>query len=201
AYSRALEGYLALGGPDIDARAAATCAELGLPADRLDVPVGALSGGERARAALAAILLARFDVFLLDEPTNDLDLDGLDRLEGFAVGLAGAAVIVSHDRAFLDRTVTRIVELHEATTHARAAAPATSSRGSSTRSSSAARSRSARSTSSSPGATGSRCSARTAAARRRSSTRSPVASRSRAAAASSARESRSARSTSAASSS
>src|SRR5439155_23242312 len=101
-YSRALERYLALGGPDLDARAAATCTDLGLPADRLDVPVGALSGGQRARAALAAILLARFDVFLLDEPTNDLDFDGLARLEAFVDGLAGGMAVVSHDRAFLE---------------------------------------------------------------------------------------------------
>ena len=74
----------------------------------------ALSGGQAARANLAAILLARFDVFLLDEPTNDLDFAGLDRLERFlADDLAGGAVIVSHDRAFLDRTVTSVLELDE----------------------------------------------------------------------------------------
>jgi ATPase subunit of ABC transporter with duplicated ATPase domains len=117
-HAAALERFLALGGSDLKARAAATCAELGLTAD-LAQPTGSLSGGERARAALAAILLARFDVFLLDEPTNDLDLDGLDRLERFVLGLAGAAVIVSHDREFLDRTVTRIVELDEGSHRAR----------------------------------------------------------------------------------
>ena len=60
-----------------------------------------LSGGEAARAGLAALLLARFDVFLLDEPTNDLDLDGLDRLERWSRELQAAVVLVSHDRAFL----------------------------------------------------------------------------------------------------
>jgi ATPase subunit of ABC transporter with duplicated ATPase domains len=74
-----------------------------------------MSGGERARAALAAILLARFDLFLLDEPTNDLDFDGLDRLERFVAGVEGAVAVVSHDRAFLDRTATRIVELEDGT--------------------------------------------------------------------------------------
>src|SRR5207244_10424057 len=73
----------------------------------------ARSGGQAARAALAAILLAKFDVLLLDEPTNNLDFAGLDRLERFVDGLPGAVVVVSHDRAFLDRTVTRIVELQE----------------------------------------------------------------------------------------
>src|SRR6185437_11797724 len=66
-----------------------------------------------ARAALASILLSRFDVLLLDEPTNDLDFAGLDRLERFVTGFDGAIVVVSHDRSFLDRTVTRIVELDE----------------------------------------------------------------------------------------
>src|SRR5205807_2953550 len=58
-------------------------------------------------------LLSKYDVFLLDEPTNNLDFAGLDRLEQFVVGLPGAVVVVSHDRAFLDRTVTRIVEIEE----------------------------------------------------------------------------------------
>ena len=78
-----------------------------------------LSGGESARAALASILLSRFDVLLLDEPTNDLDFDGLDRLERFLEAYAGALVVVSHDRAFLDRTVTRIASIEPETGHVR----------------------------------------------------------------------------------
>jgi ATPase subunit of ABC transporter with duplicated ATPase domains len=113
AYSEALDRFLALGGDDLAARSAQACADVGLPPDRLPVPVGALSGGQAARAALAAILLARFDVFLLDEPTNNLDFSGLDRLERFLDSLPGGVVVVSHDRAFLDRSVTRIVELQE----------------------------------------------------------------------------------------
>jgi ATPase subunit of ABC transporter with duplicated ATPase domains len=108
----ALERFLMLGGADLDARAGAVCAELRLAAS-LETPLGALSGGEAARVRLAAIMLARFDVFLLDEPTNDLDFDGLDRLERFLGDLAGSVVLVSHDRDFLDRTVRRIVELDE----------------------------------------------------------------------------------------
>jgi ATPase subunit of ABC transporter with duplicated ATPase domains len=72
-----------------------------------------LSGGEAARAVLAPILRGSFDVLLLDEPTNDLDFAGLDWLERFLRAFDGAAVIVSHDREFLDRTVTRVVELDE----------------------------------------------------------------------------------------
>jgi ATPase subunit of ABC transporter with duplicated ATPase domains len=85
-----------------------------MPERVLDLDMNALSGGEAARANLAAILLARFDVFLLDEPTNDLDFAGLDRLERFLRSdLAGGAVIVSHDRSFLDRTITSVLELDE----------------------------------------------------------------------------------------
>jgi ATPase subunit of ABC transporter with duplicated ATPase domains len=113
AYAHALDRFLALGGPDFDGRVGVVCAELGIPERLLALPTGALSGGEAARASLAAILLSRFDVFLLDEPTNDLDFVGLSRLEEFVVGLPGAAVIVSHDRAFLDRTITAVFELDD----------------------------------------------------------------------------------------
>ncbi len=114
-YADALDRYLALGAPDLDARAAEVCAGLGLDPSRLDVELVALSSGQRARAALAGVLLARFDVFCLDEPTNDLDFAGLARLEAFVGGIAGGAVIVSHDRRFLERTVTEVVELDDHT--------------------------------------------------------------------------------------
>jgi ATPase subunit of ABC transporter with duplicated ATPase domains len=112
AYADALDVFLARGGDDFDARSEAALAELGLRTP-LTRDISSLSGGEAARAALASILLARWDVLLLDEPTNDLDFAGLARLERFLAGFDGAAVIVSHDRAFLDRVVTRIVELDE----------------------------------------------------------------------------------------
>jgi ATPase subunit of ABC transporter with duplicated ATPase domains len=117
-YSRGLERWLALGGADLDERADAIVAGLGLV--QLDQPMTALSGGQAARASLASLLLSRYDVFLLDEPTNDLDLDGLARLEEFAQGLRAGAVIVSHDREFLTRTVTRVVELDLAQQQVRA---------------------------------------------------------------------------------
>lgn len=109
-YAAALETWLALGGADLEERSAATVASLGLGVD-LDTPMTSLSGGQAARAGLAALLLSRYDVLLLDEPTNDLDLDGLERLEQFVGGLRSPAVIISHDREFLARTVTRVVEL------------------------------------------------------------------------------------------
>ncbi|HEX6423702.1 MAG TPA: ATP-binding cassette domain-containing protein [Acidimicrobiales bacterium] len=116
-YAAALDRWLALGGADLDARAGAVADELGLDAALLDRATAHLSGGQAARAQLAALLLARFDVFLLDEPTNDLDLDGLDRLERFVLGLEAPVMVVSHDRAFLERTVTAVAEIDE---HARA---------------------------------------------------------------------------------
>jgi ATPase subunit of ABC transporter with duplicated ATPase domains len=111
-HADALDRFLRLGGADLAARAGAVCAELGLDLP-LDATLEELSGGEAARARLAAVLLARYDVFLLDEPTNDLDFAGLARLEEFVHDLDGAAVIISHDRDFLDRTATRVVELDE----------------------------------------------------------------------------------------
>jgi ATPase subunit of ABC transporter with duplicated ATPase domains len=113
-YSDALERFLSLGGEDFEPRARAALSEVGLGA-RTDQAMTTLSGGEAAKAALAAILLARFDVFLLDEPTNNLDFAGLERLELFLESLAAGVVLVSHDRAFLDRTVTRVVEIEAET--------------------------------------------------------------------------------------
>ncbi len=109
-YAVALDRWLDLGGADLDDRAAEVAADLGLAVD-LDQPMTSLSGGQAARAGLASLLLSRYDVFLLDEPTNDLDLDGLARLERFVSGLRAATVLVSHDREFLARTVDRVVEL------------------------------------------------------------------------------------------
>jgi len=112
-YSTALDRWLALGGADLDARIGPLWADLGLPMSLLDQDMTTLSGGQAARSSLAAILLAQFDVFLLDEPTNDLDFDGLDRLERFVDALAGGLAVVSHDRAFLERTITSVLELDE----------------------------------------------------------------------------------------
>ena len=109
-YAVALDHWLASGAPDLEDRAPATLAELGLSVG-LDALMTSLSGGQAARVALAALLVSRFDIVLLDEPTNDLDLDGLERLESFVRGLRAGIVLVSHDREFLARCVTRVVEL------------------------------------------------------------------------------------------
>jgi ATPase subunit of ABC transporter with duplicated ATPase domains len=114
-YDVALQRYLSLGGPDLDARAGAVLDDLALPATTLDQDMTTLSGGQAARASLASLLLSRFDVFLLDEPTNDLDLAGLDRLERWVQSIDAGLVVVSHDRAFLERTITSVLELDEVT--------------------------------------------------------------------------------------
>jgi ATPase subunit of ABC transporter with duplicated ATPase domains len=112
-WSHALERWLALGAADLDARIGETWAELGLSERLLDQPTATLSGGEAARAQLAAVLLSRFDVLLLDEPTNDLDFAALEQLERFVAGRQVPTLLVSHDRAFLERTITGVVELDE----------------------------------------------------------------------------------------
>ncbi len=112
-YAAALERWLDLGGADLDVRAEQVCVDLGLPLDLLNAPTVSLSGGQAARASLASVLLSRYDVLLLDEPTNDLDFAGLERLERFVLGLAAGLVVVSHDREFLARTVTMVLDLDE----------------------------------------------------------------------------------------
>ncbi|MFI6753792.1 ABC-F family ATP-binding cassette domain-containing protein [Rhodococcus coprophilus] len=109
-YTPALERWLALGGADLAERAEKVVADLGLGVG-LDAPMTGLSGGQAARVGLAALLLSSYDVLLLDEPTNDLDLAGLEQLERFVAETRTALVVVSHDREFLARTVTGIVEL------------------------------------------------------------------------------------------
>jgi ATPase subunit of ABC transporter with duplicated ATPase domains len=113
AYAVAFDRWMASGAADLEDRVTPVLAELGLDVGP-DAEMTSLSGGQAARVALAALLLSRFDVVLLDEPTNDLDLDGLERLEAFVQGLRGGVVLVSHDREFLARCVTRIVELDQA---------------------------------------------------------------------------------------
>ena len=112
-YDRALQRWLALGAADLDARLGAVAADLGMSDRVLDQTTSSLSGGEAARAGLAAMLLSQFDVYLLDEPTNDLDLDGLDRLESWVLGLASPVLLVSHDRRFLHRVITGVAEIDE----------------------------------------------------------------------------------------
>lgn len=112
-YDAALQRWMALGAADLDARIGEAFAELGLPSRLLDESTATLSGGEAARVGLAALLLSRFDVQLLDEPTNDLDASGLDVLERWVTRLDAPTLLVSHDRRFLQNVVTHVAEIDE----------------------------------------------------------------------------------------
>jgi len=111
--SHLLEKLEHLGGYDLEARACKVLAGLGFDNEQLDRPVSTLSGGWAMRLELARLLLSEPDLLLLDEPTNHLDLDSLLWLEDYLLGTSSAMVIVSHDRAFLNRVVTRILELEQ----------------------------------------------------------------------------------------
>src|SRR4051794_5246533 len=110
-YDQALHRWLDLGGADLESRAEEVCADVGLSPALLVSDMTSLSGGQAARASLASVLLSRFDVFLLDEPTNDLDFAGLERLERFVAELQAGLVLVSHDREFLSRTITSVLDI------------------------------------------------------------------------------------------
>jgi ATP-binding cassette subfamily F protein 3 len=112
-YDRALLGYQAASDDQQRADAAAVLAGLGMPDVALERPIATLSGGQKTRVGLARLLLSRPDVLLLDEPTNHLDIVALTWLEEYLTRYAGAILIVSHDRAFLDRTVNRILALDD----------------------------------------------------------------------------------------
>jgi len=111
-YEEALHRFDSLGASTFDARMQTVLDELGVPSVT-EWETSMLSGGQEAKVALASIELSRFDVVLLDEPTNDLDFEGLTRLETWVRRREDATVIVSHDRAFLERTVTSVLELDE----------------------------------------------------------------------------------------
>ncbi|MDY7100234.1 MAG: ABC-F family ATP-binding cassette domain-containing protein [Actinomycetota bacterium] len=110
-YTRAQERYEIDGGYAADGEVRRLAAGLGLGDDRLELPIGALSGGERRRIELARILFAGSDVLLLDEPTNHLDIDARDWLMGFLRSYRGALIVISHDLDLLDDAITRIIHL------------------------------------------------------------------------------------------
>jgi ATP-binding cassette, subfamily F, member 3 len=113
AYADLQHGFDVLGGYTLDQRVDAALSGLGFAADEWSKPPTALSGGEQTRAALARLVIADPDLLMLDEPTNHLDLDALEWLEEHLRRRTGSLVVASHDRAFLDATVTRIWELRD----------------------------------------------------------------------------------------
>lgn len=112
-YARIQEKYEAHGGYDYEHKIDIVLGGMGFTPKDYNLPVKALSGGQKGRAALAKLLLEEPDLLLLDEPTNHLDLEGTEWLEEFiTTEYHGAVVFVSHDRYFLDKVTTKIAELH-----------------------------------------------------------------------------------------
>lgn len=103
----------ALAGATDESAGLRTLAGLGFPEARLDEPLDRMSGGEKKIVALAALLVERPDVLLLDEPDNHLDFAGKAWLEEFISGYRGAVAVISHDRWFIDRVATKILELED----------------------------------------------------------------------------------------
>ncbi|KYF61457.1 ABC-F family ATP-binding cassette domain-containing protein [Sorangium cellulosum] len=110
-FGQAQARYEELGGYALDARAREILAGLGFSQAVMDDDVGNLSGGWKMRVALARILLMRPDALLLDEPTNHLDIESIIWLEGYLKQYPGALVMTSHDREFMNRIVTKIIEI------------------------------------------------------------------------------------------
>ncbi|OYX36771.1 MAG: glycosyl transferase family 1 [Caulobacterales bacterium 32-69-10] len=110
-YGEVMERFQALDGYALDARAREILAGLSFSQERMDGDVGLLSGGWKMRVALARILLKRPDAMLLDEPSNHLDLESLIWLEAFLKGYDGALLMTSHDRAFMNRIIGKVVEI------------------------------------------------------------------------------------------
>jgi len=113
AYAELQHRFEVLGGYTLDQRVDETLSGLGFSRAEWMKPPTALSGGEQTRAALARLVVANPDLLLLDEPTNHLDLDALEWLEEHLRRRAGSLLVASHDRAFLDATVSRIWELRD----------------------------------------------------------------------------------------
>ena len=111
AYANRQHAFEARGGYDYHTRIKQTLTGLGFKPEMFQQPVAQLSGGQRTRALLAKILLQKPDLLLLDEPTNHLDLTAIEWLESVLLKWDGAMVIVSHDRYFLDKVMTRIWEM------------------------------------------------------------------------------------------
>lgn len=112
-HARLLERLEHLGGYDLEARAAKILEGLGFDSEGLDRPVSILSGGWVMRVELARLLLSEPDLMLLDEPTNHLDLETLLWLEQYLLNSSSAMILIAHDRAFLNRVVTRILEIEQ----------------------------------------------------------------------------------------
>ena len=113
AFTDAEDAFGAAGGYSADAESRRILGGLGLPLDRADLPLSALSGGERRRVEMARVLFSGSDVLLLDEPTNHLDQDAKSWLMGFLRSYPGALIVVSHDLELLDSAITRVLHIDQ----------------------------------------------------------------------------------------
>lgn len=114
-YTRLIEEYESLGGYTYKSELRAVLAAMGFDESFYDKKIETLSGGEKTRLALSCMLLQKPDILMLDEPTNHLDLGMLSWLENYLLGFGGTILVVSHDRFFLDRIVTKIFDMHDMT--------------------------------------------------------------------------------------
>jgi ATPase subunit of ABC transporter with duplicated ATPase domains len=112
-YGRLQHRFEAMGGYGIESEARRILAGLGFADADMERDIGEFSGGWMMRVALARLLLQNPDVLLLDEPTNHLDLASVEWLQGFLAQYAGAIVLVSHDRDFINEVANRVLELHD----------------------------------------------------------------------------------------
>ena len=114
-YEQLTSRFESLGGYDYEPRMKAALAGLGLSDIDYTRDISSFSGGEKMRICLARLIVSRPDILLLDEPTNHLDTDALEWLEGFIRSYGGAVLLISHDRYFIDRTVSKVFELENST--------------------------------------------------------------------------------------
>ncbi|CAM4236809.1 ABC transporter ATP-binding protein [Saccharibacillus endophyticus] len=112
-YGEAQEAFERAGGYEIPAKIDAVASGLGIPAEQRARPFAELSGGEKTKVSLAALLLGEADLLLLDEPTNHLDMEAAAWLEGFIRESPATIIVVSHDRYFLTQTVEKVIELED----------------------------------------------------------------------------------------
>ena len=101
------------GGYEMDTQTDKICNGLAIPAEQRGQIFDSLSGGEKTRVNLARLLLEQTDILLLDEPTNHLDMHAVEWLEEYISKFKGTVLTISHDRYFLDRVVSRVIEIHD----------------------------------------------------------------------------------------